>query len=57
MTVLPAFWLLLPLLPRRILHIPELLPDVAGGPDNGYQEIEYESIQQVKYDYQKKYLG
>jgi hypothetical protein len=47
------------LLPRGILHflhISKLLFHMTGRPGHGYNEIEHEPVQQVKYDRQKKYF-
>lgn len=59
MPLLPVIGLRLPgaLFTRGALHVPELLSDVTGGLDDGHQEIEYESIQEVEHDNDEKNLG
>jgi hypothetical protein len=47
----------LPPILLRLLHIPELLTDMPGRAGHGYDEMEYEPVQQVEYDRQEKNLG
>lgn len=43
-------------LPHGVLHIFELLTHMPGGLENGDQEIEYESVQEIEYNPHKKNL-